>query len=163
MVSFPQLGGCLCAGVRYSVGEDPVTVYVCHCTECQRQTGASFALSMIVRNEALAILRGHPQEARVELPAGRIKRPHFCGRCGTRLWAPSSISGLTVVEPGTLDDASWFRPVGHIWTRSAQPWVSIPSEGLIFEAQPQGEEALALARAWKEQASRVSTARSSGA
>ena len=149
MVDFPQHGGCLCGELRYAVDEDPVTLYVCHCTDCQRQSGSSFALSMIVRNEALEVLRGEPREARVELPDGRVKQPRFCGRCGTRVWALSTQAGLTVIEPGTLDDTLWLRPVGHIWTRSAQPWVTLPAEGLLFAQQPQPEEVLALVRAWK--------------
>ena len=53
VVAFPQHGGCLCGDLRYSLAEDPLTLYVCHCTDCQRQTGSSFALSMLVRLEAL--------------------------------------------------------------------------------------------------------------
>lgn len=151
MIVFPQCGGCLCSDIRYSLTADPLTVYVCHCTDCQRQTGASFTLSMVVRREALQIVRGQPQEYSLELADGRTKRSNFCGRCSTRLWGPSRVPGLAVLEPGTLDDTSWFRPVGHIWTRSAQPWVHIPTHGLNFHEQPRGDELVALVRAWKEQ------------
>jgi hypothetical protein len=149
MVAFPQLGGCLCGEVRYRLGEDPVTLYVCHCTDCQTQTGSSFALSLIVRREAFQFDRGKPSEAAIELPDGRVKRFHYCSRCSTRFGGPSSVSGLAVIEPGTLDDTSWLRPVGHIWTRSAQPWVVIPEGALRFEQEPQPDEWLALVRAWK--------------
>ena len=46
---------------------------------------------------------------------------------------------------------SWLRPVGHIWTQSAQPWVHIPANTLNFEKQPREEEVLGLVRAWKAQ------------
>ncbi len=153
MVVFPQRGGCLCDGTRYSLSEDPITLYACHCTECQRQTGASFALSMLVRQEALQIVRGRPEEYSLKMRDGRPKRSNFCGRCSTRLWGPSSVPGLAVLEPGTLDDTSWLLPVGHIWTRSAQAWLHIPEDALSFDRQPQAEEYVALARAWKERAS----------
>ena len=153
MPVFPQLGACLCGDVGYSLGEDPLTLYVCHCTDCQRQTGSSFALSMIVRREALQFVRGQPHEFSIEMPDGRVKRSHFCSRCSTRLFGPSSVSGLAVVEPGTLDDTSWLRPVAHIWTRSAQPWVAIPDGALRFEQEPQGDDWLALIRAWKSRSS----------
>jgi hypothetical protein len=105
---------------------------------------------MIVRREALRIVRGAPQEYSIEMPDGRRKQAHVCARCHTRLWGPSSVAGLAVLEPGTLEDTSWLRPVGHIWTRSAQPWVRIPEASLRFEEQPRGEEQLALVRAWKQ-------------
>ena len=151
MVSFPQRGACLCSAIEYSLREDPLTLYVCHCTDCQRQSGSSFALSMIVRSEALQIVRGRPEQYAVEMDDGRIKQATFCTRCSTRLWGPSSISGLTVLEPGTLDDTSWLRPIAHIWTRSAQAWIPIPDGSLSFSKQPGEEDYLVLVQVWKQQ------------
>jgi hypothetical protein len=108
---------------------------------------------MVVRNEALETLRGRPAEYDVTLGDGRRKRASLCGRCGTRLWAPSALPGLTILEPGTLDDTAWFAPVAHIWTRSAQRWLALPDGALRFEQQPRGEQVLALVRAWKERPS----------
>ena len=151
MVSFPQSGTCLCGAVEYNLSEDPLTLYVCHCTDCQRQTGASFDLSMIVRSEAVTIVRGQPEQYSFLMPDGRRKQAHFCSRCSTRLWGPTSIAGFSVLGPGSLDDTSWLRPIAHIWTRSAQPWVSIPLDSLDFSEQPGEEDYLALVRAWKQQ------------
>jgi hypothetical protein len=37
--------------------------------------------------------------------------------CGTKVWnEPLSFPSILVLRPGTLDDASWARPVGNIWT-----------------------------------------------
>ena len=77
MVVFPQRGGCLCGDLEYRLSEDPVTLYACHCTDCQRQTGASFALSLIARCEALQIVRGWPHESSVETPDGLLKGSRF--------------------------------------------------------------------------------------
>jgi hypothetical protein len=149
VASFPQPGGCLCGDVRYRLVEDPLTVYACHCSDCQRQTGTSFALSMIARLGALEATRGEPREVSVRLADGRVKRSLFCARCCTRLWALSRVAGLAVVEPGTLDDTRWFAPVGHIWTRSAQPWFPLPEDALQCERGPDDAMTLALVRAWK--------------
>ena len=149
MVDFPQYGGCLCGDVRYRLDEDPVTLYACHCTDCQRQSGSSFALTLVARSEAVAVVRGQPEERSVTLPDGRVKSASVCGRCDTRLLFPSRVAGLRGIEPGTLDDTSWLRPAGHIWTRSAQPWVAIPDGALRFEEQPRDGEMLSLVRAWK--------------
>ncbi len=148
MIEFPQRGGCLCGAVGYELDEDPVTLYACHCTDCQRQTGSSFALSMIVRRETLRI-RGQTEEYSVKMDDGRIKQSNFCSRCTTRLWNPTRIPGLALLEPGTLDDTTWLRPVAHIWTRSAQGWLSIPEDSLRFEKQPVEDDYLELTRAWK--------------
>ena len=47
-------GGCQCAKVRYRVDGQPVAVGVCHCTECQRQSGSAFGMSFIVPKESFA-------------------------------------------------------------------------------------------------------------
>ncbi len=146
----PQHGGCLCGDVRYSLDADPITLYVCHCTDCQSQSGASFALSMVVALEALQLVRGRPDEYSIELADGRRKGSKFCRRCATTLWGRSRAPELAILEPGTLDDTSWFSPVGHIWTRSAQPWVQIPDDTVSCPQQPDDEAMLAFVRAWKQ-------------
>jgi hypothetical protein len=55
---------------------------------------------------------------------------------------------VITLRPGGLDDTSWLQPIGHIWTRSAQPWVSIPEGTLNYEDQPQ--DYTALIQAWRE-------------
>ena len=40
----PYHGGCLCGLIRYRVADEPLTLYVCHCTDCQRRTGSAFCL-----------------------------------------------------------------------------------------------------------------------
>ena len=152
--TFPRDGGCLCGDIRFRLGEDPLTLYVCHCTDCQTQSGASFSLSMIVRREALQLLQGEPGEYQVELPDGRVKKSSYCERCSTRLFSPSSRSAdLTLLEPGCLDDTSWVQPVAHIWTRSAQAWISIPKDLLQCAMQPSQAESLEFVRRWKQRGS----------
>jgi len=133
-MDLPQHGRCLCGSVTYTLEEDPVTLYACHCTDCQRQTGASSALSMLAQRSALEV-RGHVEEYSIGMADGRIKQSTFCPRCCTRLSSPSSVPSLVALAPGTLDD-TWLEPAGHIWTRSAQPWIRLPGTALAFAEQP---------------------------
>lgn len=34
---------------------------------------------------------------------------------------------------GTFDDTDWLKFQRHIWTRPAQPWVTIPADAECFE------------------------------
>ena len=145
---FPCSGGCQCGAVRYELRGDPVTVYACHCTDCQTGTGTSFALSMFVQRDDIALLRGMPELIEVRLAAGRERRSLRCTACETRLWGPPKrFPNLLNLDPGTLDDTSWIAPAGHIWTRSAQPWIPLPGGELCYEKQP--DDVLPLVRAWK--------------
>jgi len=143
----PYEGGCLCGLVRYRLTDEPLTLYACHCTDCQRRTGSAFALSMVVTRSALELLRGETRYYRVTMPDGREKAGRFCAECSGQLWGePVNFPQLAVIQPGTLDDTSWLRPIGHIWTGSAQPWVSLPEGPLTFPGQPQ--DMMALVNAW---------------
>ena len=143
----PYSGGCLCGAIRYRLTDEPLTLYACHCTDCQRESGSSFGLTMVMSRTALDLLQGNPQRFAVTLADGRQKNGAFCGACATRVWGePVQFPQVVNVEPGTLDDTTWLRPIAHIWTRSAQPWVVIPPNTLSFAEQP--PDAMTLVNAW---------------
>lgn len=148
-MELPLTGGCQCGAVRYALHAEPMTLYACHCTECQRQTGGSFALSMVVPREALTLTAGTPRSWRRVVEAnGHVIHCLFCGDCGSRLYHhPERAPAIAILKPGTLDDTTWMRPIGHIWTRSAQPWVPIPDHMVNYETQP-GDFGK-LSEAWK--------------
>ena len=150
-MSAPYDGGCLCGAIRYRLSAEPLTLYVCHCTDCQKQTSTSFNLSMPVPRAALELVRGEPGSYSVPLSGGRRWEGRFCRACITRVWSePPKFPQLINLRPGTLDDTSWLRPVGHIWTRSAQPWVRIPDDTLHYEGQP--ADMMPMIRAWQARA-----------
>lgn len=134
----PYTGRCFCGAAQYRVAEEPLVVYACHCTDCQKRSGSAFGLSLWVRLGALSLVKG---EVRADAPRAADGRPRpgkVCPLCSIRLWSePPHRPGLAVVRPGTLDDTSWIRPQVHLWTRSAQPWVAIPEGVPRYETQPE--------------------------
>ncbi len=144
----PLTGGCQCGGVRYEIRTQPLTLYACHCTECQRQSASAFSLSLVVARDAIVIVAGAPKEWRRVLEGGRAIRCMFCGECGVRLLHnPERNPQVSIVKPGTLDDTSWLKPVGHVWTRSAQSWFDIPDDAVNYDAQPPDQSR--LIEAWR--------------
>jgi hypothetical protein len=140
-------GGCLCGRVRYRLREAPIAFYVCHCTDCQNESGSAFGLSMIVRREAIEELQGELQRVAVSMEDGRTKQSIRCAHCGTRLWGePVKVPQVRTLRPGTLDDPYTYEPFGNMWTKRAHPWVAFPP-GPRFEGQP--EDPLAMVRAWQ--------------
>lgn len=135
-MKLPLTGGCQCREVRYEVREEPMAVWACHCTECQRQSGASFALSMLIKRDAVVLTHGQPKVWQRIADSGRAMDCAFCPDCGTRLWHnPTANAAATILKPGTLDDTGWLEPVGHIWTKSAQPWFRIPGDTVNYQGQ----------------------------
>ncbi len=67
----PQLtGGCLCGQVRYSANAEPMFAGVCHCRDCQKETGSAFNTVIAVPQAALSI-----QGPVEDLHAERRQRP----------------------------------------------------------------------------------------
>lgn len=140
---FPQQGGCQCGAVRYELTEPPLGVYNCHCTDCQKMSGAAYAMSMPVRASGFRHLQGEVTFYEKVADSGRHVRMMACAICGTRVWNdPVASPEIKVVRPGTLDDLSWAEPVGNIWTESRMPWIEIDPNLVNFPGQPPSREPL---------------------
>lgn len=144
----PYAGRCFCEATRYRVTQEPLTLYACHCTDCQKRSGSAFGLSMWVERAAIEVTTGETALQVLKGPDGRSRPGRMCSQCGARLWSePEKRPTLAVVRAGTLDDTSWLQPVAHIWTRSAQPWFAFPEGVPKYATQP--EDFLELARLWR--------------
>jgi hypothetical protein len=129
-------GGCQCGRVRYRVEGEPLILGICHCTECQRQSGSAFGMSMVTPKAQFTLLQGELKTFTRSSDSGRPVICAFCPECGTRIYhVPSYLQGVVNVKPGTLDDTSFIKPAGQGWTSSKQGWIDfgdLPG----FERQP---------------------------
>jgi len=147
-MKLPMTGGCQCGQLRYEIRAEPLSVYVCHCTECQRQSGSAFGMSVLLPREAYVVTTGTSKRYSRTADSGRIIDGDFCETCGVRpVHFPRANDKVAILKPGTLDDTSWIAPVGHIWTGSAQGWVQIPKDTVIHEGHP--ADLTALIEAWQ--------------
>jgi hypothetical protein len=134
-MKLPQTGGCHCGAIRYEITEEPQSVYVCHCTDCQRLTSSAFSMGVVVSEKALQLVGAEPRQLQRTADSGRISTRLVCPNCGTWVCGLPR-DGLHRVRAGTLDDTSWLRPTRHIWTRSKQPWITIADGDEVFEKGP---------------------------
>ena len=122
----PYTGGCQCGAVRYTLEGRLGGLAVCHCRDCQRQSGSAFGMSLAVENECFRLTQGELRSFEVRCDSGRIKTCSFCPSCGTRIH--HSTGERISLKAGTLDDTSWLDPDAHYWTKYKQPWVELPSD-----------------------------------
>ena len=74
-------GGCLCGDIRYEVTGSPQRVFICHCTDCQQQSGSAFGMSLVVNEEDFHLTQGKPKTITSKSAAGRDKLGAFCPQC----------------------------------------------------------------------------------
>jgi len=97
---------------------------LCHCQDCQRQTGSSFSILVAVPRAALHV-DGDALATYVTVGAdtGEERRRQFCSKCGSPVVTLlAERPELAVIKAGTLNDRSWLSPTVEIWCDSAQPW-----------------------------------------
>jgi hypothetical protein len=148
LMQLPLTGRCQCTQLGYSITSPPMAVYACHCTECQRQSGSAFSLSLVAARDSVRIDQGQKSIWVRHHESGRVIDCVLCGTCGTRLFhEPRANPKITIVKAGHLDDTKWLFPVGHIWTKSALPWVPIPPDAVSYEQQP--PDLVKIIEAWQ--------------
>jgi hypothetical protein len=134
----PITGRCLCGKVTYSADAEPVVQAVCHCSDCQRQTGGPFTVVVGVPRSALTV-EGDTLASFTtvgEDHGGETQRS-FCTACGAPLFSVSAVlPDLALIKSGSLDDSSWLEPAVEVWTSSAQPWSPRFEDGASFERGP---------------------------
>ena len=116
-------GGCLCGAVKYSSSAEPAMIAVCHCTDCQKQSGSSFSVNVLVPNDQIVIEGETLSQFINNGDSGQKATRNFCNRCGSPLFTVfDGFGGLAAIKSGTLNDSSWVKPTIQIWCNSKQPW-----------------------------------------
>jgi hypothetical protein len=131
-------GRCMCGKVSYKVTGGPATpVIVCHCRDCQRQTGSAYTVvvgipadGLTVSGEALASYATVGEDHRQ--PTVRS----YCSACGSPIVTHGAYEGLAFIKVGTLDDPAWATPRVEIWRSSAPSWTPRFAGTQVFERDP---------------------------
>ncbi|EGS19267.1 uncharacterized protein CTHT_0058930 [Thermochaetoides thermophila DSM 1495] len=110
---------CQCGAVRFKTPtEKPLALYICHCSDCQRQTSSAFGMSAI-----------YP---RFQLPDAELlscyRRPTSNGQ--TLYWPlHTQPKNVVAVKGGCIEGLDWSKAI-HIWTKSAM--VPIPEDSKSY-------------------------------
>jgi hypothetical protein len=136
-MSIARDGGCQCGKVRYRFEGEPIVLTVCHCAECQRQSGSAFGMSLTVRKQDFRLLSGELKTFTRSADSGRLVHCAFCPECGTRIYHQPEYRKESInIKPGTLDDTSWLTPSLQVWTVRRHAWVELTGEIAEMERQP---------------------------
>lgn len=117
-------GGCLCGGVRFRISGKLGPAGYCHCKECQRASGSTFASNAPVRTGYFAFSAGAELVSEYESSPGKYRA--FCRRCGSPLYSRRDEEPeLRRIRLGTLDADPERRPLAHVWVSEKAPWYEI--------------------------------------
>lgn len=153
-------GGCACGESRYRMASDPIVVHCCHCTWCQRESGAAFAVNAVIEADRVEVLSGQLERIDTPSASGKGQAIFRCPICKVALWSHYAGAGdkADFIRVGTLDDPAACPPDVHIFTGSKQSWVVLPEGAEQFPifysgkdmVRIYGEDGAARWRALKE-------------
>lgn len=127
MASKTLEGGCGCGAVRYRLNDEPIFVNNCHCTLCQRQTGAGSAVNAFIEMDRLEHLSGELAEHEFATGSGANQIVVRCARCGTPVWSHYRLGRkAAAVRVGSLDNPSAVRPDAAIYVADKPSWAPLP-------------------------------------
>ena len=130
-------GGCQCGGLRYALSKPALATIACHCSDCQRQSGSAFGMTLVIPRDGFRWLTGRPRIYHTHGDSGAAKECAFCPEFGNRIYnVIASLPKSLNLKPGTLDDTSDFTPARHIWLSSRQPWTPLLEGASCFQKNP---------------------------
>jgi hypothetical protein len=129
MAELPLTGGCNCGAVSYEVTEPLVKAGYCHCTRCQRRSGAAASPSAHPAPGSFRITKGEEVLKHWKPEGGGEK--WFCGECGSHIYGNNPAHPDSVgIRMGSFDSDPGIRPSVRAFVADAAVWEDIPDDGL---------------------------------
>jgi hypothetical protein len=131
-------GGCLCGNITYRADIEPSRVVICHCTDCQTQSGTTFRTIVGISGEKFHLTSGDLKFYERTGDSGARRMLSFCPECGTSIYGapPEGETGGMSLRVGTIRQRDELAPVIQVWCRSAQPWLSKLGDVPRVDTQP---------------------------
>ncbi|MGN6496498.1 MAG: GFA family protein [Tsuneonella sp.] len=121
---------CQCGQLSLACRGTPARVSVCHCLDCQRRSGAPFAMQARFAPDQVTVT-GEAKEWRRIADSGNVSQHHFCPTCGSEMWYHARPHReLYAVPVGRFADPAFPPPGYSVYEERKHPWLRIEGEGI---------------------------------
>lgn len=128
-------GSCLCSAVTYSITESPSQFYFCHCEQCQKVTGSSFAANIIAAPDSIHWNSGEDILVHFDHPTRAFSKT-FCSLCGSGVPHVNKSKTSLVIPAGSLDQPPSIEPMANLFIGESPKWLSTGLKAKSFKAYP---------------------------
>ena len=131
---------CQCGKLRARVADDAQSFTVlCHCTDCQRRSGAPFGVLGYFGGEAVTISGEAGEFSRTNATSNRVTNG-FCKSCGSTVYVLlSKNEALIGIPVGAFADPEFPLPVRAVWEQRRHTWIELPDTIMRFERGTNGK------------------------
>ena len=118
-----RIASCVCGRLEAECPENPVSVSLCNCLDCQRRTGSAFGVAAFFERDAVQ-LRGESTRFARTSESGHAFSFHFCPNCGTTVfWETELKPDLIAVATGAFADPAFPAPGRSHFDQHRHPWL----------------------------------------
>ncbi len=126
-------GSCLCGGIRFEITPPSSGFRYCHCSRCQKVTGAAHAANLFLPQSQFKWLAGEELARHYVLPGAKRFAVSFCTQCGTRVPHKIATTENMLIPAGVLDAKPDLAPEFNIFWNSKAPWLVETAQLAKFE------------------------------
>ena len=121
---------CQCGQLSIGCAGDPVRISVCHCLDCQKRSGSSFAAQARFPADQVTITGESKQWSRVSAE-GNGADFHFCPTCGSTVYYHARPHrDLVAVAIGAFAEPGFPMLSYSVYESRKHAWVQIVGEGI---------------------------------
>ena len=119
---------CSCGQLHLAVEGEPSRIWICHCLECQRRTGAVIGNLARFRREQITF-NGTATAWKRTGESGNTLTCYFCPTCGSTIYFENeTFPGIVAVAIGNFADPNFPTPIVSVWEETRHSWVSLPPD-----------------------------------
>ena len=126
-------GSCLCGAIEYSIDQQPSEFYFCHCEQCQKVTGSSFAANIIAEPKSISWRTGEALLTHFVHPSRDFSKT-FCSLCGSGLPHISKSKTSLLIPAGSLDEQPEAKPNANLFIDESPSWLAKGLSAKNFKA-----------------------------
>jgi hypothetical protein len=121
---------CQCGQLSVTCAGEPSRISVCHCLDCQKRSGSSFAAQARFPEAKVTITGRSHEWSRVGSEGGGAMF-HFCPVCGSTVFYRNiDMPGLVAVAVGAFAEPEFPPPFYSVYEGRKHDWVEIVGHGI---------------------------------
>ena len=121
---------CQCGQLAVTCEGDPVRISACHCLDCQKRSGSSFAAQARFPADKVTVSGQSQQWSRLGEEGGGAVF-HFCPTCGSTVFYRNvDMPDLIAVAIGAFAEPGFAPPDYSVYESRKHAWVAIVGEGI---------------------------------
>lgn len=127
---------CRCGAIQFEAEIIPDKIYNCHCSQCRKSHGATFATQTFAKGDTLKFHQGEDLISEYKEQRG-IRA--FCSRCGSRLMNYAEDKRLYLsIAIASINSGLNQGPVAHAYVSAKAQWHQPSTDIPAYAEMPDG-------------------------